>query len=170
MRGYVYLLDGRFDLALETVREAQSLGVPAIPRRILHTMILVYTNRPEEASREVEAVERDVPGSYVARYMRFLLDAYEGKKASVEKIMTPDFAAATRQDYQYSLVVAGAYAVLGEKEKALDWLENAIDLGFSNYIFISKHDPFLKKLGEEERFKELMKLAKDKCDRFEALE
>jgi serine/threonine protein kinase len=169
-KGYMYLLDGRFESALETVDADQNSGAPAIPKRMLRTMILIYTDRPEEASREVETLEREVPGSYFARHMRFLLDAYKGRKASVERIMTPDFAAATRQDFQYSMVVAGAYAALGEKEKALDWLGNAIDGGFSNYIYMSQHDPFLKKLEEEERFKELMKQAKAQCDRFEALE
>jgi hypothetical protein len=84
--------------------------------------------------------------------------------------MTPDFAAATQQDFQYSLFVAAAYAALGETERALDWLENAIDVGFNNYVYISEHDPFLKTLGEEERFKELMRRAKANSEKFEALE
>jgi serine/threonine protein kinase/tetratricopeptide (TPR) repeat protein len=170
MKGYVYFLDGRFDLVLKTVGEDQNLGVPDIPKRMLRTMALIYIDRPEEATREVETLERDVPGSYFARHVRFLLDAYEGKQASVEEIMTPDFAAATQQDFQYSLFVAAAYAALGEKGRALTWLENAIDMGFNNYVYISEHDPFLKTLGEEERFKELMRRAKANCDQFEALE
>jgi len=170
MKGYVYFLDGRFDLALETVDEDQNLGVPAIPKRMLRALALIYTDRREEAAREVKALERDVPGSYFARHVRFMLDAYEGKQASVEEIITPDFAAATQQDFQYSMFVAAAYAALGEKDQALDWLENAIDKGFNNYVYISVHDPFLKTLGEEERFKELMRRAKANCDKFEALE
>jgi hypothetical protein len=43
-------------------------------------------------------------------------------------------------------------------------------MGFNNYVYISEHDPFLKTLGEEERFKELMRRAKANCDQFEALE
>jgi TolB-like protein len=170
MKSYIHLLNGRFDLALEFVEKSQDSSVPEIPRRMIYAMLSIYNHRPEDASRVVETLEKDIPGSYFARSMRFFLDAYEGKKESVEKIMTPDFAAATKQDYQYSTVVAGAYAALGEKDKALDWLENAIDEGFNNYIYMSRHDPFLKSLGKEERFKELIRRAKANCDRFEALE
>jgi non-specific serine/threonine protein kinase len=170
LESYIYFLDGRFNLALEILEKSQDVHIPEIPKRMLYAMIFILTHRPEDASRGVETLEKDIPGSYFARSMRLFLDAYEGKKASVEKIMTPDFAAATKQDYQYSTIVASAYAVLGERDKALDWLENAIDEGFNNYIYISQHDPFLKSLGEEERFKELMRRAKANCDQFETLE
>jgi TolB-like protein/thioredoxin-like negative regulator of GroEL len=169
-KSYMHCASGRFDLALETLEESADTEINDMKKRLLYAMIFIYTDRPENASREVEALERDLPGSYLARLMRLFLDAYEGEKASVEGIMTPDFAAATRQDSQYSTTVAAAYAVLGENDEALDWLENAIDGGFNNYIFFSQHDPFLKRLRKEERFKELMKQAKAKCDRFEALE
>jgi non-specific serine/threonine protein kinase len=169
-KGYMYLLDGRFDLALEVLEKSKDVHIPEIPKRILYAMLFLLTHRPEEASCVVETLEKDIPRSYFSRSMRLFLDAYEGEKASVDKIMTPDFAAATKQDYQYSTIVASAYAVLGEKDKALDWLENAIDEGFNNYIYMSQHDPFLKSLGEEERFKKLMRRAKTNCDQFETLE
>jgi hypothetical protein len=170
MNSYIYVIDGRFDLALESLEKSDDVGVPEIPKKILYAMMFIYTHRPKDASRVVETLEKDIPGSYFARSMRLFLDAYEGKKASVEKIMTPDFAAATKQDYQYSTIVAGAYAALGETDSALDWLENAIDGGFNNYVYMSRHDTFLKSLGEEERFKELMRRAKANCDQFETLE
>jgi serine/threonine protein kinase len=57
-----------------------------------------------------------------------------------------------------------------EKNKALNWLENAVDLGYYNYIYMSEHDPFLKTLRKEKRFVDLMKYAKTQCDEFEVLE
>lgn len=56
-----------------------------------------------------------------------------------------------------------------EKNKALNWLENAVDLGFYNYIYMSEHDPFFKTLRKEKRFVELMKYAKTQCDEFEVM-
>jgi len=170
IRGYFYWLDGNFDIAIGDLEKFQDVEISDISRKTLLASTLIYSHRPEDAARQIEALEKEIPGSYFARLMRFLLDAYEGNKANVEKIMTPDFIQATKQDYEYSVIAAGAYAVLGEKKKALDWLENAVDLGFSNYIYMSQHDPFLKSLGEEERFKELVSRTKARCDRFEVLE
>ena len=52
--------------------------------------------------------------------------------------------------------MAHGYALIGEKEKALDWLENAINRGFIAYPFLTKHDPFLENIRGEERFQYLM--------------
>ncbi len=52
----------------------------------------------------------------------------------------------------------------------MSWLENAVDLGFYNYVYLSEHDPILKNLRGEKRFVELMKYAKTQCDEFEVLE
>jgi non-specific serine/threonine protein kinase len=170
MKGYVYFFDGRFDLAVEVLEKSQDVGTPEIPRKVLYAMAYIYTYSKQDAARVVEALEKEAPGSYFALSMRFFLEAYLGNIVNVEKIMTPDFAEATKQDFQYSIIVAGAYAALGDKEQALYWLENSVDLGFNNYIYMTQHDPFLKSLKEEERFKELMSRAKANCDRFEVLE
>ncbi len=169
-KGNLYWVDGRYDLALETVEKFYDQNKNITGGRLLYTTMLVYNRRPDDASRVAAALEKDLPGSYFARSARFLIDAYEGGKANVEKIMTPDFVTATEQDFQYSLVTAVGYSMLGEKDEALYWLENAINKGFNNYIYMSEHDPFLENLREEERFKELMRRAKAKCDQFEAPE
>ena len=51
-------------------------------------------------------------------------------------------------------MVAGAYAVVGDKESALDWLERAYEEG-SPYILSMRADFVFENLGEEPRFKEL---------------
>lgn len=63
--------------------------------------------------------------------------------------------------------MADGYALLDEKQKALDWLEIAIARGFINYPLLSKHDPFLESLRQKTRFKQLMETAKDAWESFE---
>jgi non-specific serine/threonine protein kinase len=53
------------------------------------------------------------------------------------------------------------------KYEALDWLENAVHKGFINYPFISEHDPFLKNIRSEPRFKKLMERVKREWENFE---
>ena len=37
-------------------------------------------------------------------------------------------------------------------DDALDWLQNAVTRGFTNYRFFSQHDPLLANLRGDERF------------------
>ncbi|MCJ7588378.1 MAG: hypothetical protein MUQ00_10830 [Candidatus Aminicenantes bacterium] len=62
--------------------------------------------------------------------------------------------------------MAASLAVLGEKEQALDWLQNAVDRGFLNYPFLDK-DPFLKNLRGEARFKAILDQARKDWESFE---
>jgi non-specific serine/threonine protein kinase len=163
-------VDGRFGMALEIVEKMYDSGIPRTLEKMFYATMLIYNRRPDDASRVTADLEKDAPGDYLTLLTRFLINAYEGRKADVERTMTSDFVAATEQDFQYSMMTAGGYSLLGEKEKALYWLENAIKRGFNNYVHMSEHDPFLATLRGEERFKELMRVAKARCDEFEVLE
>ena len=50
--------------------------------------------------------------------------------------------------------IACAYAVLGEKKNALDWLEKAVALGWKDLVHLEK-DSDLDSLRSEERYKKL---------------
>ena len=55
--------------------------------------------------------------------------------------------------------IACGYALLGENSKALDWLEKAADMGFTNFGEIER-DADLKSLHGEERFRRLVEKLK----------
>jgi disulfide oxidoreductase YuzD len=63
--------------------------------------------------------------------------------------------------------MADFYGLLGDKEKALDWLEHAVKRGFINYPYMNEYDPYLENIRGEPRFKELMKRVKAEWERFE---
>jgi hypothetical protein len=44
-----------------------------------------------------------------------------------------------RRDCAYSLITADIYALLDEREQALDWLENAVNRGWTNYPDLKQH-------------------------------
>lgn len=68
------------------------------------------------------------------------------------------FRAFTKEDIGYTSAynVACAYALMGKKEQALEWLERSIKSGFSKFDHI-KQDSDLDSLREEPKYKELMK-------------
>ena len=63
--------------------------------------------------------------------------------------------------------MAGCFALIDEKEKAIDWLDNAMHRGFINYPFLVRLDPFLETLREEAAFDQLMDQIKQRCEAFE---
>jgi hypothetical protein len=86
----------------------------------------------------------------------FLNHALAGDESAAIRSLAPDVQRALRWDEGGSWQVAAGYSLLGRREEALDWLENAADHGFLNYPFLNEHDPFLENIRGEERFKALM--------------
>jgi serine/threonine protein kinase/tetratricopeptide (TPR) repeat protein len=61
---------------------------------------------------------------------------------------------------------AGWLALVGEKEKALDWLEHWIDRGSSNYPMLAHGDPLLQSLRGEPRFQRLLDRIRPEWEQF----
>lgn len=102
------------------------------------------------------------------RHGRFLRLALEGRlKAALDAGANEQLQKEARWDEHASWWMASAYALINEKELALDWLDMAIRLGYRNYPFFSIHDPFLENIREEARFKEMMKEIRRDWESFE---
>jgi non-specific serine/threonine protein kinase len=91
----------------------------------------------------------------------------EGARDKAFETMNPEFEEAARWDHSIAGIVADGYALLGERTKALDWLEIAITRGFINYPHLSKNDPFLENIRQDTRFKRLMEKVKYAWKNFE---
>ena len=63
--------------------------------------------------------------------------------------------------------MAITFALLDERRRAPDWLENTVDRGFINYPFLAEKDPFLANLRGEEQFNKLMERVKKEWEEFE---
>ncbi len=102
------------------------------------------------------------------RHGRFLRLALEGQhELAFEASANEQLQKEARWDEHASWWMASAYALINKKELALDWLENAIRLGYRNYPFFSIHDPFLENIRVEARFKKLMEKTRRDWESFE---
>jgi hypothetical protein len=81
--------------------------------------------------------------------------------------MPPEALQTCRRDLQFSSYVACAYAMLGDADTALDWLENAVELGFLNHRYLSGIDPLLAPLRGDPRFQALMSVARERAKALE---
>jgi non-specific serine/threonine protein kinase len=97
----------------------------------------------------------------------FLRHGLGGNKAEALQAVNPTLTEAARLDFQHSWDMATGYALIEEREEALEWLANATHRGFINYPFLSQYDPLLKNIRQEKRFKELMEEVRSQWERFE---
>jgi non-specific serine/threonine protein kinase len=155
---------GRLDLAFERMSMSNPQDPPGL---FVQAWFLVFKNRLQEAEDIVEKNIKD-PKQNIMWQLYFLLKyAAQGDRKKFSSGLSPEFLHAVKRDPQYSSFMADFYALLGDKEKALDWLENACGRGFINYPYLNEYDPYLTGIRGEARFKKLMERVKSEWEHFE---
>jgi len=107
------------------------------------------------------------PNTMFGQLAQFLSHTLRGNKADALAAVNSDLTEAARWDMQYSWEMASGYALIDERDKAIDWLETATHQGMICYPFLSQYDPLLENLRQEPRFKELMEDVRSQWERFE---
>jgi hypothetical protein len=74
---------------------------------------------------------------------------------------------AASSDETFPRYLAMCFARIKEYDLALQWLERAIQWGFTNHRFLSEYDRFLAPLRGDPRFEALMERAREKQRAFE---
>jgi tetratricopeptide (TPR) repeat protein len=165
-RGWLHFFEGQFDLSVESHRRC--LAVADVPvARFCLAFALSARGRSKEALAVLTPLGPAMRYDVNVQSCRLLRLALEGEKEKVAELMSSQFRATTRIDCLYSIWVADSYAMLGEREQALEWLENAVNRNFINYPYLSEYDPFLARLRSDPRFQKLMVRVKSEWERFE---
>ena len=119
-------------------------------------LALISLGRLDEASREIEsALAGDVPDQGgVVHSIRALLRARQGDRKGAEA----DIATAIRigrgfgHFHHTAYSIGQVYSVLGDLDRAQEWIENAANEGFPCYTLFET-DPFLDRLRGSARFR-----------------
>jgi len=99
--------------------------------------------------------------------MLFINYALMGIKTQALNALSDETKKYTWNDPLFSGLMPGYYSLINEKEKALDYLNHALDRGFINYPWFSELDPFLENIRGDDRFKKLMERVKYEWENFE---
>jgi len=158
----MYYMKGDLNKAAEEVEKGYKL-YPEVPQlQLYHAYFLVINGDQTEAIRIIERYINNTSES-IYSILGVLL-----KCAILEKdpdgVVTPDIAEKLKLDVEWCWLVADLYAIMGRKDQAIDWLEYAVSRGFINYPLLSKYDPFLENIRNEDRFSNLMERVKIMCD------
>jgi serine/threonine protein kinase/tetratricopeptide (TPR) repeat protein len=165
--GYLEVLQGNFERAPESYKKFALMD----PHNPLSTWFLAwaltFAGRNDEAYDLIDRLAEQAKGTIYASLGLFTKYALQGKKRAALAEVTPQLEKAAKGVEYLSRDMAHAYALIDEKEKALEWLENAVKRGFIAYPFLNNHDPFLANIREEERFIKLMESVKYAWETFE---
>ena len=168
MPGWSDLLDGTPEAALEPYRRMYEMDPQNLLARLFYAWTLVWNDRVEEVAALVDGYSEHVRQSVPAQVGFFLKCALQGDTDKALKAVSPELKAAARcSDDMFPRMLAQCYALLNDKQEALDWLEIATRRGFINYPFLAKFDSMLENIRGEARFKQLMKRVKQEWEDFE---
>lgn len=101
-----------------------------------------------------------------AQLARILKHAVQGERDRVLELVSGDFELYCWNDPECPEFVAGQFALLGEKERAIQWLEHWVSRGSINYPMLAYGDPLLQSVRGEPRFKRLLDRIRPEWERF----
>jgi non-specific serine/threonine protein kinase len=164
--GFLQFYDGNFNAALRPFKHFYQKD-PGNPINFFYAWALAYCNNYEEAISVIDTGANSKCEDAQFKASQMLKFSLLADKEKVLKLITPNFQKTCKREGALSYIISTLLAFLGEKEKALDWLDNAINKGFLNYKLMAEKDVFIKNIRGEGRFKKLMERAKYEWERFE---
>jgi non-specific serine/threonine protein kinase len=126
----------------------------------------MWKDEPESALAFLDRIIEERASDINAEWARFLKHASRGEQGAALTALSEDIKSYFWHDPEAQWCATSTYALMGEKEEALKWLEHIMDRGWINYPLLSRDDPLLENIRGEERFKTLMKRIKREWEDF----
>lgn len=134
-------------MALDVLGRLKHLFPEDLLIKFSYGLSLAYMNEREEAGSIFNQIAQEQPGGFFAGMSLALKYAIAGKRSETLRSLDSNPQLMKTRDYQYAYWITECYALIDEKERALD--------------------PFLANIRGEERFKKLMERVKYEWEHFE---
>ena len=168
--GIVLFYQGKFKEAAAAIKQVLSPAMLEIPfARFYSALFLAFEGWTDEALDLLEPLDRLPVSDMYLQNARLLKHALKGQKENIPELMTEQFITAEKSGGIESCWAASFFAMLGDFNEAIDWLEHAVNVGsFINYPYMSQHDPYLIRMKGNPRYDKLMEHVKEEWKNFEA--
>ncbi len=156
IKGVTYVYHGEFIDGMAWIKRGYEMDPHAPLSKWTYLIGLAWIGTREEVDTVTNELVQLAPGWIYTHHALFLKHALRGERDLALQYDTAELKLEAKHDLHFALHVAHCYALIGEKEKALDFLEHSVKMGMINHPFLSRFDPMLENLRGEERFKKLM--------------
>jgi protein kinase/serine/threonine-protein kinase len=159
---YSSLMQGRDREAIARIEKAMTKYPDNIYGLYVAGFVMLCTGRDAQAREYNERLIALAPGSFHAQFANMRLGYLQwkaGQKEEAKKRLSDSLAFLRDEIAQgggwMRYDVASVYAVQGETDRAIEWLQRAVDGG---YVWVERIsiDPLLDTIREDARFKEIV--------------
>ena len=166
--GWAAVLEGRMEDAIGPYRDMFEMDPGNPMARLFYAWVLTVNGRGEDVRQLAESVPDSLRATPPIQIVSMLAAAstpdHAPEQVSIDA-MTSEIAATSDV---FARFIADAYALSGNAERAIHWLTIAMDRGFTNYPYLSKHNPLLSSLHDNEGFQALLERARKAWESFDA--
>ncbi|MBX2954606.1 MAG: hypothetical protein KF846_00525 [Cyclobacteriaceae bacterium] len=167
MPGVIHFYCGRFEESIPHIEKAYDIE-PSNPFwQYFKSMTYVYSGKHNQA---LQFIQNSLPADskeIITQTAKMFEPALKKDRVQIQKFLDSEVSQVASHDAQYSHFLASLCALTGLNDRALYWLENAVQHGFVNYPLLAKYDPTLYGLSQEKRFQDLLSEAKEKWEAIE---
>ena len=158
-RGFVELLSGNATDAQDWFDRAIEIAPDSLLWPLFRGIVAAYTGARGRAVSLFSHVAKR--GSGLLRQIPELWRAaLDGDNNEVQAAVA-EFGDFAERDTELSWWITDCLACVGDRERALTWLDNTIDRGFVNHQFFAEIDPFMEPLRVHPRFQALIERARE---------
>ena len=159
--------EGSFDLAVAAQRTYSQAHKTNRWALAMLAHFLALGGQAQEAIDLGEQLVKADSQDAVASFCLFIKYSLERDTENALSILNDQTRKFWWNDPEMPWFAAGYFALMGEKDMALVWLERAIEREWMNYPLFAHIDPHLATIRGEERFKKLMERVKREWEEFE---
>jgi TolB-like protein len=165
--GWADVLEGRLAEAIGPYRRMFEMDPGNPMGRLFYAWVLALNRRRGELRELAEQIPVDTRESLPAKLTVAFADALDGTVAHIVPQLDSEVERAGTATDLFPRFLSQLYALAGDSERAVRWLTVAVDRGFINYPYLAKHDPFLARLRDDGRFREVLEVARQRWEAFE---
>ena len=159
--------EGRFDRVLETCLKMYELDKENPLSVWSYGYALACNKKVKKATRLFDTLIKNQPDQFLSLMCKALRHAINNEKQETIQSVTEQVEKAAEMDHMMAWWITNVYSLIGEKDKAIYYLERTTRDVFINYPYFSRYEPLLENIRGEERFKKLMEDVKYRWENFE---
>ena len=169
--GMMYWMQVKLDDALNSFKQLRQLESEGVLADFWIAYILAWQEKYNELYSLIDQMAntetQDKMYKIFTAWLIFLKYALRGEKNRALDVLTDEVKHYFWNDPELPWLGACNFALINEKEEALNWLEHVINKGWINYPLFNENDPLIENIRGEERFKKLMERVKYEWENFE---